>query len=502
MRQSIGEAISSFTSTYRGIRGVLLGAALILVVVSSCSRAGDETATPTIVETPTNTPQIPVATETEQAGLPDGWDVFTNEVYGYQFFYPASASITTIGPQGFNVWEMPEGISDEEYLAQIQEFFGDKLCVRVDYELGYILISAPPNQDFGYTICGITGLGVGEVTEKTEEVMVGETSYLFNGFEFISEEEPAGTHLEMLQYELDDGTRIEFGSSGNTGVSFEDYMASTRDTLLEILASLDFSLPGTFDWDSYEPPVPSVTPSAEEDILIFVADVTIPDGSIFEPEEVFTKTWRVQNGGENTWTTGYALLFHEGDRMGGLYEVHLEEEVHPNQTVDISVELIAPKEPGTYTGYWIMRNPDGVLLGTGPENDQPFFVMIEVIGSATGTDTPPDIGDGSTVTGATLSANPSTYSGECPVSVSFPGTINSEGAGSYIFQLEAGTSSAGFTFSLPPAQKGTFTTGGSHQLNVSYTLDIADSVEAWARLYISAPNTYRSAKIQFTVSCD
>jgi hypothetical protein len=149
-----------------------------------------------------------------------------------------------------------------------------------------------------------------------------------------------------------------------------------------------------------------------------------------------------------------------------------------------------------------MRNRNGFVMGTGPEKDQPFFVMIEVIGSATGTDTPPDIGDGATVTSASLSANPTSHSGECPVSISLPGTISSDGAGSFIYQLEAGTSTTGFTFSLPPAQKATYTTGGTHQLNVSYTLEITDSVDGWARLYISAPNTYRSAKVQFTVNCE
>ena len=501
MRQSMSASFHSWTSNPRVTLRIFLGVVLIMFVAASCSGNGDEAPSPTIVETPTNTPQIPIATETEQAGPPEGWDVFTNEVYGYRFFYPSAASISFTGVLGVVAREVPEGLSTEEYMAQLQELLGDKLCVRVEYQLGHILISAAPNEGGRYAICGTAGLGVGEVIEKSEEVMLGERTVLFRGFEFISDEDTSDMHFEMLQYELEDRTRIEFGSSADTGVSYEDYLESTKDTLLEILASLDFSVPGTFDWDSYEPS-PAVTPSSEGDVLIFVKDVTIPDGTILEPEEAFTKIWRVQNGGESTWTTEYALLFHEGDRMGGLYEVHLEEEVQPNQTVDLSVELIAPKEPGTYTGYWIMRNPNGVLLGTGPENDQPFFVMIEVRGDDTGTATPPDIGDGSTVTGASLSANPSTYSGECPATISFGGTINSEGAGSFVYQLEAGTSSPGFTFSLPPAQKATFTAGGTHQSNVSYTLDIEDSVSAWARLYISAPNTYRSDKVEFSVNCE
>jgi len=501
MRQSTSAVFRSLTSNPRVTLRFFLGVALILFVAASCSGNGDETPTPAIVETPTSSPPIPIPTEAEETGPPDGWDVFTNEVYGYQFFHPTAASISYIGPQGVSAREVPEGLSTEEYMAQLQELLGDKLCVRVDFQLGYIQISAAPNEGLRYTICGITGLGVGEVIQKSEEVMLGESTVLFQGFEFIGDEGVAEVHFEMLQHELEDRTRIEFGTSSDTGVNYEEYLETTKDTLLEIIASLDFSVPGTFDWDSYEPP-PAVTPSSEGDVLIFVEDVTIPDGSIFEPGETFTKTWRVQNGGENTWTTGYALLFHEGERMGGLYEVHLEDEVLPNETVDLSVELTAPEEQGTYTGNWIMRNPDGVLMGTGPENDQPFFVMIEVIGSDTGTTTPPDVGDGSTVTSASLSADPSTYSGECPATISFGGTITSDGAGSYIYQLEAGTSTTGFTFSLPPAQKATFTTGGTHQLNVSYTLEISDSVSAWARLYISAPNTYRSAQVQFTVSCE
>lgn len=501
MKLPVRESFHSSTSNNRPGRLIRLGAVLLMMLMASCSKTGEETPTPTVVETPTNTPTTPSATDTPEAGPPEGWEVFTNEVYGYRFFHPTSASISFTGVQGVMAREVPEGLSTEEYVAQLQELLGDKLCVRVDFQMGYILISAAPNEGLRYTICGITGLGVGEVIQKSEEVVIGGNAVLFQGFEFIGDEGASEVHFEMLQYELEDHTRIEFGTSADTGVSYEEYLETTKDTLLEILASLDFSLPGTFDWDSYEPP-PGFTPSPEGDVLIFVKDVTIPDGSIFEPEEVFTKTWRVQNGGENTWTTAYALLFHKGERMGGQYEVHLVGEVLPNETVDLSVELIAPKEPGTYTGYWIMRNPDGVLLGTGPENDQPFFVMIEVRGDDTGTDTPPDVGDGSTVTSASLSANPSTHSGECPVTISFPGTISSEGSGSFIYQLEAGSSTPGFTFSLPPAQKATFTTGGTHQLNVSYTLDITDSVDAWARLYISAPNTYRSNKVQFTVSCD
>jgi peptidoglycan hydrolase-like protein with peptidoglycan-binding domain len=37
--------------------------------------------------------------------------------------------------------------------------------------------------------------------------------------------------------------------------------------------------------------------------------------------------------------------------------------VAPGQTVDVSVNLVAPSTPGTYLGYWIIRDSGGVLFG-------------------------------------------------------------------------------------------------------------------------------------------
>ena len=87
----------------------------------------------------------------------DEWLVYVNDNYGYQFSYPASAIITEIGPQGFATDELPEGMSAEQYLAQLEEMYGTKLCVVVRIELGYVNISAPPNVESGYAICGRTG---------------------------------------------------------------------------------------------------------------------------------------------------------------------------------------------------------------------------------------------------------------------------------------------------------------------------------------------------------
>lgn len=127
-------------------------------------------------------------------------------------------------------------------------------------------------------------------------------------------------------------------------------------------------------------PTPTATPVPIPcDRARFVADVTIPDGSVFLPGADFVKTWRIRNAGSCTWTTGYDIVFQYGDRMSAPRAIPLPGRVAPNETVDISVELTAPDEPGSYRGYWAMRNQQGVMFAAGKDGDVPFWVDIEVI---------------------------------------------------------------------------------------------------------------------------
>jgi hypothetical protein len=124
---------------------------------------------------------------------------------------------------------------------------------------------------------------------------------------------------------------------------------------------------------------PTVTPTEEDcDKVSFVTDVTIADGTAFQPGETFTKTWRLSNDGSCPWTTEYDLVFAEGDQMGGADETALSAVVEPGSTVDLSVDLTAPDVSGTYRGYWQLRNDSSVLFGIGEEGDKPFWVEIVV----------------------------------------------------------------------------------------------------------------------------
>ncbi len=120
------------------------------------------------------------------------------------------------------------------------------------------------------------------------------------------------------------------------------------------------------------PPAPTVTEEGGCSLEVtFVEDVTVPDDTEFLPGTPFVKTWRVRNSGTCDWEDGTVLVFSSGDQMEGPNSVPVGAAA-AGSTVDISVNLTAPDEPGTYRGDWQLQTPDGVRFGT------PIYVRIVV----------------------------------------------------------------------------------------------------------------------------
>jgi hypothetical protein len=183
---------------------------------------------------------------------------YLNEDYGYQLRLPPTATIVESGAVGFLSEELPEGMTAEEYMTQLQGQYGNQLCVRIEVGLGYIDISAPPNEGFRYIPCGLTGLGAGETVEKSEEVTIGGQTYTAQGIEWIGNMTPCSPpretldcHSEVKTIKMEDGTRIEFGSRHETTANFEDYLMKGKQTLLQILASYE-TMPARLSDYSYE----------------------------------------------------------------------------------------------------------------------------------------------------------------------------------------------------------------------------------------------------------
>jgi len=112
-----------------------------------------------------------------------------------------------------------------------------------------------------------------------------------------------------------------------------------------------------------------------------VKDVTITDGTELLPNTPFVKTWKLRNEGPEPWPAGSRLMFisRKGDRMGGPDSVPVSADggaVAAAQEVEISVNLVAPSEPGRYTSYYKLVTPEGIKFG------QRLWVSIVVSGSS------------------------------------------------------------------------------------------------------------------------
>jgi hypothetical protein len=106
-------------------------------------------------------------------------------------------------------------------------------------------------------------------------------------------------------------------------------------------------------------------------------DVTIPDGTVVSPGSLFTKVWRVRNIGTCTWTTKYQLQFVDGDDMDSRSKIPLPEKVAPGETIDLAVDLTAPKDAGDYSASYLLSD-GSKRFGIGSSAKGPLTVDIQV----------------------------------------------------------------------------------------------------------------------------
>ena len=124
---------------------------------------------------------------------------------------------------------------------------------------------------------------------------------------------------------------------------------------------------------------PPSLPSPQKDCInkaAFYDDVTVPDGTPFNPGEAFTKTWRVRNEGTCTWTD-YTLIYDNSDLMGADTSNPIPAAA-PGEIIDISVDMTAPSRAGAYTGNWQFKADNDETFGLGTTGAGLLWVKIGV----------------------------------------------------------------------------------------------------------------------------
>ncbi len=112
------------------------------------------------------------------------------------------------------------------------------------------------------------------------------------------------------------------------------------------------------------------TPTANPSTLAYgcnnlglIRDVTIESGTEMAPGEKFTKTWQVANTGTCDWLSGYRLVPVSGTKFAEDPVRINNAPVPPNEWRQISVNMYAPNDAGTYTQYWQMSDGAGHTFG-------------------------------------------------------------------------------------------------------------------------------------------
>lgn len=219
----------------------------------------------------------------------------------------------------------------------------------------------------------------------------------------------------------------------------------------------------------------------------WVADITIPDNTAVAPGAAFTKTWRLSNTGSCTWTTGYKAVFDSGNAMGAPASVALTKDVRPGETLDISVNMIAPATGGTYQGNWKLQDNNGNKFGLGDAATEVFWVKILVNITAAPF----------AVSTIAMAASPATYTGVCPVTITFTGGIKTTGAGTvtYFWEFSDGSKQAEQSLVFGDASQKTVTT--------TWTVGApGQTVTGYAKIYVNNPNHQYFSTADFIMTCN
>lgn len=115
--------------------------------------------------------------------------------------------------------------------------------------------------------------------------------------------------------------------------------------------------------------------------LMLISDITFPPNTYVSAGANFTKVWKVNNNGTCDWI-GYELVHISGEILNANSPQALPVVASGNDA-NISVEMVAPTSPGTYTSNWRIRSEDGELFG--PELQLSIIIPQPPTGTPTAT---------------------------------------------------------------------------------------------------------------------
>ena len=114
-------------------------------------------------------------------------------------------------------------------------------------------------------------------------------------------------------------------------------------------------------------PTPLVIPTftgvssgtSDENFSCQVVRVTPANGSTLNPRDDFDAIWTVRNNGQRNWDrSDVDYIYSSGDKIHKVSGYDLDSNVRTGNSIDLGVDMQAPKDEGTYTTRWTMRRGD------------------------------------------------------------------------------------------------------------------------------------------------
>ena len=247
---------------------------------------------------------------------------------------------------------------------------------------------------------------------------------------------------------------------------------------------------------------PTLQPVAAQFCLAaeFISDVTIPDGTLLTPNQVFTKTWKLKNAGTCNWDSSMIMVVESGPGMtqNTTYPTMPSgNTVAPGATLDVSIGMTAPPQAGSYRTYWRLQDGSGNFIPVfyGGKNITHFYVDIKVSGAAT---------SGGTIPTATasyaleLGSSGTICTKNAVYLVSVNVTTDSAASVDYRFDLTDGSgqvTNGVFTLNGSPEVKDTmtFTAAGTQQLLLEVTGPYAYPKDLVVRVYLNDASAVSAA---------
>ncbi|MBE0685797.1 MAG: hypothetical protein IH585_07330 [Anaerolineaceae bacterium] len=106
---------------------------------------------------------------------------------------------------------------------------------------------------------------------------------------------------------------------------------------------------------------PSISPTSE----LYQCQVLyyFPNGASFPAGGDFDGKWTLRNTGKEQWSDQFDWVFISGDRFQTSSDsIDLTRYINPGNEVDFVVDMLAPRQPGSYSAKWALRTNNNLYF--------------------------------------------------------------------------------------------------------------------------------------------